>query len=189
MLHLAQGGKARNDGAPSDLGWEEKQWIHSPIPSKRSCLTSTRVSHSAQTVGFLGQKGLPLRLHPRLPSQLDCTPCSTQFQRTTRPAVASHAAEDLSTDSAAPESRGEGPSHCFLGWTLATPTFGRTMYCKPFKSIHSETRMDCVFFIPPSPFYDVGAAVILIWLWTMSGADVLRTDSNEIIARCGVCHD
>ncbi len=30
------------------------------------------------------------------------------------------------------------------------------VYCKPFKSVHKETRMDHVFFIPPRPFYDVG---------------------------------
>ena len=30
------------------------------------------------------------------------------------------------------------------------------VYCKPFKSLHTETRMDCVFFIPPRPFFDVG---------------------------------
>ncbi len=29
-------------------------------------------------------------------------------------------------------------------------------HCKPFKSLYKETRMECVFFIPPRPFFDVG---------------------------------
>jgi hypothetical protein len=31
------------------------------------------------------------------------------------------------------------------------------VYCKPF-SVHKETKMDHVFFIPPLPFYDVTVA-------------------------------
>ncbi len=65
------------------------------------------------------------------------------------------------------------------------------MYHKPFKSIHSETRMDCVFFIPPRPFYDVGwgrrrdfdLSLDNVWygrvalLFKMT----VQTDSNELL--------
>jgi len=66
------------------------------------------------------------------------------------------------------------------------------VYCKPFKSVHKETRMDHVFFIPPRPIYDVGGrrrhcefdlALDSVWygrvalLFKMT----VRTDSNQLL--------
>jgi hypothetical protein len=65
------------------------------------------------------------------------------------------------------------------------------VYCKPLKSVHKETRMDHVFFIPPQPFYVVGGrrrqrefdlALDSVWygrvalLFKMT----VRTDSNHL---------
>jgi hypothetical protein len=71
MTHRLAGGGYNCRGSPASA-------------SKRPGLASARVSRSAQTVGFLEQNDLPL--HPRLPSQVDCTPWSARFQRATRPA-------------------------------------------------------------------------------------------------------
>ena len=66
------------------------------------------------------------------------------------------------------------------------------VYCKPFKTIHGETRMDCVFFIPPKPFYNTSGRrcfrdfdlsldnvwyghVVLLFKMTV------RTDTNELL--------
>jgi hypothetical protein len=65
------------------------------------------------------------------------------------------------------------------------------VYCKQFKSVHKETRMDHVFFIQPQPFYDVSGrcrhcefdlALDSVWycrvalLFKMT----VRTDSNRL---------
>jgi hypothetical protein len=65
------------------------------------------------------------------------------------------------------------------------------VYCKPFKSRHKETRMDCVFFIPPRPFFDVGGrrrhrdfdlALDNVWYGRLAllFKMTVRTDSNEL---------
>ncbi len=67
------------------------------------------------------------------------------------------------------------------------------VYCKKFKSVHKETRMDHVFFIPPRPFYYVGGrrrhsefdlALDNVWYGRVALPFkimmTVRTDSNQL---------
>ena len=103
----------------------------------------------------------------------------------------------VSKQSAAPVQFKEGAIKLFSRLDIGHADFEgqQFVYCKQFKSVHKETRIDHVFFIPPLLFYDVGGghrhsefdlALDNVWYGRVALPFkimmTVRTDSNQLRA-------
>jgi hypothetical protein len=128
--------------------------IQSPVACRRSCLSSARIFRAAQTAGQLWlswAKRFAISFTTSMPTESHAWVCLIPTGNGIFRQI-----EPLESYSR------NGPSHYSLGWTslmIGHANFlgDQFLYCKQFRSIHCETRMDCNFLIQPKLFYDSDA--------------------------------